>query len=62
MQSNKFQIQERKSGLQNIVKKEAKEWRTEGFFWQDSGVVGIRKVLTKVVNKGLGFVKQQMQN
>ena len=25
----------------------------------DSGVVGIRKVLTKVVNKGLGFVKQQ---
>ena len=28
-------------------------------FWQDSGVVGIRKVLTKVVNKGLGFVKQQ---
>ena len=47
------------------AKKEAKELRTEVFFeafWQDSGVVGIRKVLTKVVNKGLGFVKQQIQN
>ena len=54
-----------KGKMSRAAKKEAKELRTEVFFeafWQDSGVVGIRKVLTKVVNKGLGFVKQQIQN
>ena len=42
-------------------KNRERKYLFEGF-WQDSGVVGIRKVLTKVVNKGLGFVKQQIQN